>query len=136
MSLTFQIATSDDFHWLGSLDEELNKNTLRKKIAMGEIALALVDGQRIGFLRWGYFWDSIPFMNMLIFDEPFRRSGYGTRLVAYWEDLMRKTGAKLVLTSSLSDEYGQHFYRKNGYRDMGSLLFPDQALEIIFVKKL
>lgn len=40
-----------------------------------------------------------------------------------------------VMTSSLSNENAQHFYRNLGYKDVGSLLL-EEALEIIFIKKL
>ena len=43
---------------------------------------------------------------------------------------------KLVMTSSQSDEKAQHFYRKLGYSDVGSLTLPKEPLEIIFMKKL
>lgn len=136
MELKFRIATSEDAAWVGSHDVELPKVIVSQKIAREEVVLALLDGQRIGFLRWGYFWDTIPFMNMLILDKAFRRRGYGTLLVTHWERLMHSRGAKQVMTSTLSDEYAQHFYRKMGYRDMGSLFFPDEALEIVFMKEL
>ena len=41
-----------------------------------------------------------------------------------------------MLTSTLADETAQHFYRKLGYRDTGSLLLPNEALEIILIKFL
>lgn len=40
------------------------------------------------------------------------------------------------MTSTLSNENAQHFYRKLGYRDSGGLLLPNEPLEIIFVKNL
>jgi len=40
------------------------------------------------------------------------------------------------MASYLSDETAQHFYRKLGYRDSGSLILENEALEIIFTKKI
>jgi len=34
------------------------------------------------------------------------------------------------------NEQAQHFYRKLGYRDAGSLLLDEEPLEIIFVKDI
>ena len=34
------------------------------------------------------------------------------------------------------NEQAQFFYRKNGYIDCGSLLLPNEALEIILLKNL
>ena len=49
---------------------------------------------------------------------------------------MAKHGHKRVLTSTLSNEGAQFFYRKNGYTDCGALLLPDEPLEIILLKEL
>jgi len=49
---------------------------------------------------------------------------------------MQKQGYDEVMTSTLSDETVQHFYRKLEYQDCGSLLLPDEALEILFLKSL
>lgn len=40
------------------------------------------------------------------------------------------------MTSTQSDETAQHFYRKLGYVESGSLLFENEPLEIIFRKSL
>lgn len=75
-------------------------------------------------------------MNMLYILEDYRRQGGGQLLVRFWEQQMRKSGYRFVMTSSQSDEQGQHFYRKSGYTDSGSLLLRNEPLEIIFVKYL
>jgi ribosomal protein S18 acetylase RimI-like enzyme len=60
----------------------------------------------------------------------------GQQLVLFWEDEMKKHGYTIVMTSSFSNEEAQHFYRKIGYKDSGSLLLPNEPLEIIFTKHL
>lgn len=75
-------------------------------------------------------------MNMLYVLEGVRGKGYGKELVAFWEDEMRRKGYDRVLTSTLSSEQAQFFYRKLGYTDCGALLLPDEPLEIIFLKNL
>ena len=87
-------------------------------------------------LRWGLFWDEVPFMNMLHVDEERRRQGIGRLLVDAWESRCRETGHPRVLTSTLSNESAQHFYRKLGYQDAGCLRLPDEALEILFAKEI
>ena len=57
-------------------------------------------------------------------------------MTAYWEKQMKMKGYDLVMTSSLSNEAAQHFYRKLNYVDSGALLFPEEPLEIIFMKKI
>ena len=100
------------------------------------ILIAQKDGSFAGFLRYGLFRDSIPFMNLLFLLEEYRNQGIGTALVAFWEDRMRKEGFSRVMTSTQSDESAQHFYRKLGYMDTGALVLPEQPMEIILRKEL
>ena len=94
------------------------------------------EGVNIGWLRYGYFWDNTPFMNVLWIDKPYRGQGIGKQAVLVWETEMRAKGFTLVMTSTLSNEEAQHFYRRLGYRDAGCLLLPDEPLEILFTKSL
>jgi len=48
----------------------------------------------------------------------------------------KKQRYKKIMTSTLSNEQAQHFYRKLGYRDVSSLLLNQEPLEITFVKDL
>jgi len=109
---------------------------LKQKIEVKEIILVKVDDKTIGHLRFGFFWDEIPFLNMLRINKEYRGKGIGTKLVEFWETEMKKRKFKEVMTSSQSNEDGQHFYRKRGYTDIGSLTLPKEPLEIIFIKKL
>lgn len=109
---------------------------LRDSIEAGKILVMFWEEKFAGWLRFNLFWDNTPFMNMLYFLEEYRGKGYGSELVAYWEDAMRGMGHERVLTSTLANEQAQFFYRKNGYVDCGSLLLPGEPLEIIFLKEL
>lgn len=57
-------------------------------------------------------------------------------LVEHWEETMKDAGFKQVLTSSLANESAQNFYRKLGYRGVGSFVLPQEASELIFDKEL
>ena len=75
-------------------------------------------------------------MNMLYILEDYRGKRYGKVLTLFWEEQMKRLGYELVMTSTLSNEGAQHFYRKLGYTDAGSLLLPQEPLEIIFIKSI
>ena len=126
----------DDLDFLAREDHHVTRDVIRDKIARREVMVAHVENRRVGFLRHGYFWDEIPFMNLLWVEEQSRGKGYGTQLVSFWESEMRKLGHDSVMTSSLSSERAQHLYRRLGYVDVGSLLMPDEPLEIVFLKEL
>ena len=75
-------------------------------------------------------------MNLLYLFEDYRGKGYGSQLASFWEKEMLKNKYKMVLTSTQSNEQAQFFYRKLGYIDCGSLLLPDEPLEIILLKNI
>lgn len=94
------------------------------------------NGKLAGWLRWNLFWDNTPFMNMLFLLEEYRGQGFGGKMVSVWEEQMKAAGYECVMTSTLSNEEAQHFYRGRNYVDAGALLLPGEPLEIIFVKEL
>lgn len=130
-------AASTDYHFIETRDHHLRKELIQRKIDAQEIYIMRNKaGENIGWLRYGYFWDNIPFMNMLWLDEPYRGKGFGAEVVAFWEAQMKQQGFKLVMTSTLSNEQAQHFYRKLGYKDAGGLLLENEPLEILLTKVL
>lgn len=129
-------ASENDFELLKKYDKHIDKIQLKNMINTKNILIMFDNDSFIGWLRFSLFWDSIPFMNMLYFLEGYRRKGYGTQLVDFWEKEMLKNKYNIVLTSTLSNEQAQFFYRKNGYIDCGSLLLPNEPLEIILLKNL
>jgi ribosomal protein S18 acetylase RimI-like enzyme len=134
--MNIRTATQHDIEWLSVQDPHISRSMLERKISTHEVLLAEEDGIRAGFLRFGLFWDSIPFMNMLWVEPDRRGAGIGRQLVGFWEERMRARGFSQVLTSTLADEQAQHFYRKLGYTDSGALILPGESLEIIFRKSL
>jgi ribosomal protein S18 acetylase RimI-like enzyme len=132
--MEIRIATQDEYAQLVKLDHHISVHMLAHKIEQGEIIIVIDNGAVTGWLRYGYFWDSIPFMNMLTVVEEHRGKGIGTQLTTYWEDLMRARGFTEVLTSTMANERGQFLYRKLGYQDCGALLFFNEPLEIILRK--
>jgi len=135
-SSNIRFANEKDYDYLISYDPHVTSEMMRDKIEQGEVIVICDREQILGWLRFGYFCDVIPFMNMLYLEEKYRRRGLGTKLVGFWENEMKNRGYDKVMTSSNSDEQAQHFYRKLGYRDCGALLLPGDTLEIIFLKSL
>ena len=75
-------------------------------------------------------------MNMLFFLDEQREKGYGTKMLSYWENEIKKLNYGIVLTLTQSNEEAQFFYRKIGYTDCGSLILPKEPLELILYKKI
>ena len=129
-------AGQEDLGYLIAEDLHLSPDVLEQKVRRREILLLWHENRRAGALRYGYFWEEIPFMNLLWVKEGLRDRGLGTGLISFWEEQMRESGHEMVMTSSLSNERAQHLYRRLGYRDCGALLLPDEPLEILFSKRL
>jgi GNAT superfamily N-acetyltransferase len=135
MNISF--ADEQDYEWIKEHDHHLAKKLIMPKIKGKEIYLLRDKDETIfGWLRYGFFWDNTPFMNMLWIDEPYRSKGLGKVAVEHWEKEMKEQGYDLLMTSTQADEGSQHFYRKLGYQDAGGLLLDSQPLEIFFTKKL
>ena len=129
-------ASAEHFPKLHQLDSHIAETELRSLIAQKRILILEDNGDLHGWLRWNLFWDNTPFMNMLFVVEPRRGEGLGRRLVLQWEEEMRQLGYESVMTSTASDEYAQHFYRKLGYETIGGFTPFGDPYELILAKKL
>ena len=134
--MTTRVARPADLSYLDQVDRKVSSGSLADLVAAGRVMVADVDGRAAGFLRWGLFWDLVPFMNLLWVTPDRRGQGVGTALVSEWETLQLAAGHDLVLTSTVSAERSQHFYRRLGYIDSGALLLPDEPAELILRKPL
>ena len=132
--MTIRYAETADFSWLNEHDKWISAEILEIKIEQKEVFVVLENGELIGWLRYNLFWDNIPFMNMLYFLETHRKKGFGRKTALFWENKMKENGFNNVLTSSLSSEEAQHFYRKMGYKEIGGFNYLNESLEIIFHK--
>ncbi len=130
-----RFAESGDFEVISRYDGHISDEELRNLIEKKRVVIMVEKGGFIGWLRYNLFWDNTPFLNMLFILEEFRGRGYGSALLEFWEREMTGKNYEMVMTSTLSNESAQFFYRKRGYTDCGALLLPGEAAEIIFMKK-
>lgn len=129
-------AGENDFEQLARLDRHISPDELKNAIKLRRVILLEDNDGLAGWLRYNLFWDNTPFMNLLYVLEGKRGQGFGWQLVDFWESEMKRLGYGEALTSTLSNERAQFFYRKHGYADCGSLLLPGEPLEIILRKSL
>ncbi len=130
-------ATDSDYEYIRNHDYHISESLILPKIKGNEIyILRNQDESNIGWMRYGYFWDNTPFMNMIWVDEQYRDKGAGKQVVLFWEEQMKQKGYNLIMTSTQADEGAQHFYRKLGYKDAGCLILDTQPLEILLTKNL
>lgn len=125
-----------DFDILRRCDTHISEEMLKDKITCRRILIAEIGGEFAGWLRYGMFWDEMPFINMLFILDKFRGKGIGTLLVKNWEQRMRSHGYGIFLTSTQAEESAQHFFRKLGYSDLGGFFPPNEKYELILGKKV
>lgn len=130
------VATAEDSAGILQLDRHIQPDRLAKKITDGEVYVLKFGAEVAGTLRYSWFWDNTPFMNLLYLQLAYQRQGWGRQLVVHWEQQMAAAGYDTVLTSTLANEPAQHFYRRLGYRDIGGFVLPDEPLELVLMKSL
>lgn len=133
------VAESDKQFW-HTLDKHLSEAEFRLKIRDKRGYIISYAGKTVGVMRYNLFWDNIPFLTLIYFDEVCRGKGFGRQAMLFWENEMRSLGYEMVMTSTRVDEDAQHFYRKLGYKDKGGIFFDntpfEQPQEMFMIKVL
>ena len=126
-----------DYQWLIEHDDDVSNDTIKTKIERNEVLLVLENAKIVGWLRFNFFWDDIPFITHLWLLDGYRQKGIGTVLIKYWENEMKKNGHNVLLTSTQQTrEEAQHFYKRRGYVEIGGFNYFDEPYEILYIKKL
>ncbi len=130
---------TDKLFWY-QLDKHLPEAEFENKVKTKRGYVLLENDVPVGLLRYNLFWDNVPFCTMLFIDEKVQGKGYGSMLMNYWEEDMKRQKYGMLLTSTQADETAQHFYRKLGYKDCGCLIIDipryTQPMELFFAKEI
>lgn len=133
------VAETDKGFWF-TLDKHMSESEFLLKVRDRRGFIICDNNKPIGVLRYNLFWDNLPFLTLIHLDEACRGKGFGRQAMQFWENQMRELGYKMVMTSTQVDEQAQHFYRKLGYIEKGSLSFDNtplaQPLEMFLLKNL
>lgn len=127
-------AVIEDIENLIQFDRHISPKELENLVDLGRVYIAEENNTFIGWLRYNLFWDNTPFMNMLFVLDEYRGRGFGQKMVEHWELQMKLAGYEVLMTSTASDEYAQHFYNKIGYSAIGGFTILDDPYEIIMSK--
>lgn len=127
----------DESFWF-ELDSHISRDEFELKIRDKRGYVISDEDKPVGIMRYNLFWDIIPFLTFIHFTEAYRGKGLGKQAMIFWESEMKKLEYKMLMTSTQVDEEAQHFYRKLGYKDRGSLFLDktpfEQAQEVFLIK--
>ena len=114
--ILIRTAEFGDLHFLKAHDKHISESELKNAIGRRHVLMAEKSGETVGWLRYNYFWDNTPFMNILFVSSEHRGKKYGTNLVAHWEEQMKKSGFNAVMTSTLANERAKNHPRRSSFR--------------------
>ncbi len=137
-------AQPSDFAFLRGLSPDPSDEALQRQMRGGQLRIIEVESEAdgpaswrpVGFLKFAVLWETLPFIEVIWLAEQQRSCGLGRQAVTAWEAEMRGQGFDLVLTSTAADATAQHFWRKLGYTDCGSLTVRRKPAEIFLQKAL
>ena len=125
-------AQKNDLEQLRKLDQHLAPSELEQCIRDGRV-LVLIRQELVGCLRYNLFWDNLPFMNLLFLAEDERGKGYGTQLIRFWEEEMRRQQHRTVMPSTRSDKpftIRTGIYLTNIYNFQIQIIFQYDTIEV------
>jgi len=106
-------------------------------ISDGNVAVAEDDsGDLAGYVRWDYFWDTIPLCLTVCVRREHQRRGIGRRLCEHVETDFRQAGRAFWLSSTEeTNERSLLFHEALGFRRIGTLGELGQDVGEIFLRK-
>ncbi|MCL2593229.1 MAG: GNAT family N-acetyltransferase [Defluviitaleaceae bacterium] len=133
-------ATLEDIGYVVHPDGNLSESEFERKVRDKRCYILHYNEKRIGVMVYNLMFDFVPFLTLMHIEGAYQRQGIGTKAVEFWENEMKEQGFKMIMVSTQVDESGQHFYRKMGYKDMGSIVMDispyKQPLEMFLGKSL
>lgn len=135
--MEIRLAVAKDKKKILKYDRHIHHNKVGECIYNGLVDVLCDGSDIVGVLRWDLFWQSIPFLDLLLIDEAYRGQGWGRKMMDQWEGTMKAMGYPYVMLSTQEDETAKYFYEKLGYHRIGAFLPPEQeADEIMYLKEL
>ncbi len=139
-----RFAKTNDFSKIRKFDphsQYLDPKKIKRKVQDKEIILVW-DGKKIvGILKFSYFWQTRPYIDLIFIDEKYRGKGISVLLLKFLERfLVKEKYAYLFSSSEQKGKKAQNWHKYMGFKEMGKLtkinLPHDKTAEIFFSKKI
>jgi hypothetical protein len=114
------------------IDEEI----LQRKIGFGEIIVASVGAELIGFLQLEYLWSKVPYIALIHVTDGNRRRGLGKEILDFTCRILREKGHPAISSSSQANEpEPQNWHRRMGFEECGVIQGINDGVDEIFFRK-
>lgn len=139
--MTIRHATLDDLSSIQDVDRALEQHVsdediLRASIEGGRVVVAVDGDDVVGYVRYEWFWDRIPYCMLARVKPSHQRQGFGHALYELVEEGLRERGIPFWLSSTEEDnERSLAFHRALGFRPIGELSDLGQESREIFLRK-
>ena len=112
------------------------EEVLGPAIDSGRVLVAEDDGEVPAYLRWEWFWDTMPLCLTVRVLAEHRRRGIGRALYSAAEEAFRAGGATFWLSSTEeTNERSLRFHKALGFRRIGALSELGQDVREVFMRK-
>lgn len=114
-----RLATLDDLAFVAQ-DGYLPEAVVRRKVEDGDVWIASLDGEPVGYLRLEWLWSVVPYVALVRVLALHRRKGVGRALLAAAEAEAARRGQPALYSSSQADEpEPQAWHRHMGFEECG-----------------
>lgn len=143
-TINIRFANPSDFKTIRLFDphsQYIDKEKIRNKIKQREIIIAQDKDKIVGIIKFSYFWQTRPYLDLIFIDPKCRKTGLSKKLLDFLIKHLVKNGYSYLFSSSEKQEpTAQAWHKHMGFKEMGELrdinLPHDATTEIFFSLKI
>ncbi len=119
MTVMVRTAATKDLTFV-SQDGYVDSAVVERKIEEGEVFVAEMGGNPVGYIRIEYLWSIRPYIAIIRVLEPYRGRGVGRALLSHVEKVLRDAGHSFLFSSSqVNEPQPQAWHRHMGFVECG-----------------
>ncbi|CAN5572796.1 hypothetical protein BH24DEI1_BH24DEI1_00150 [soil metagenome] len=130
-----RFARPSDIPTLKALDPWPRERAWRHKVEAQEVIALELTGRVAGLARYAVLWTTVPFLELIFIEEPYRGKGHSRRMLEFLKAHLRKEGYVALLSSSQTDEpRPQAWHVHMGFRSNGIIehIADDNVGELVY----
>lgn len=132
---TIRFASVEELEFL-TQQVYISAEAVERKVEWNEFLVAETHGEIVGFLQLEYLWSAIPYIALIRVVSDHKRKGIGKGMLHFLEDQLRKSGHKMLYSSSQANEpEPQEWHRLVGFEECGIITKINDGIDEIFFRK-